>query len=280
MSEPEQQIRKVGVTWQTILGEPTVHFFAIAALLFGLFSITQSRQENLLEISQREIDARVFMQEMTSGEELTAEQREFITSRYIEEQILVREALAMDLDNDARIHDMLAQKMRHVLSGNIIQPDTQELDSYYQANLDRYQTLPTVTVDELVFNSSGNLPEQVNALLDAGADPPALLELEPGNNSPLPNVNHIDLANIFELEFADRVFASVPGQWIGPFISNRGQHWLRVNQKADASLPSLDLIADRVRMDWIGEEEDRRLQEEIDKLWDRYAIRITDDVDD
>ena len=96
---------------QKLLREPTVHFFLIALLLFAVYGITQSSSENLLEIDQREIDARIFMQELSRGEELTAEQRELVTAYYIEEQILVREALAMELDNDERIHDILALKV-------------------------------------------------------------------------------------------------------------------------------------------------------------------------
>ena len=104
---------------QKLIREPTVHFFIIALLIFALYAITQSGNENLLEIDQREIDARIFTQELSRGEELTQEQRELVTAFYIEEQILVREALSMELDNDERIHDILAQKMRHVLSGNL-----------------------------------------------------------------------------------------------------------------------------------------------------------------
>ena len=37
-------------------------------------------------------------------------------------------------------------------------------------------------------------------------------------------------------------------------------------------------IIDRVRLDWIGAEEELRLQQEIDKLWERYSIVIIDDV--
>ena len=122
---------------EKFLREPTLHFLLIAALIFGLYAITQSSNDNVLEIDQREIDARIFLQEMNRGEALSEEQKQFISALYIEEQILVREALEMGLDNDARIHDILAQKMRHVLSGNIIQPSPAELTAYYQANTSR-----------------------------------------------------------------------------------------------------------------------------------------------
>ena len=130
-----------------------LHFFLIAALIFGLYSVVQSSNENILEIEQSDIDVRIFQAEVARGEELTEDQRQLIAARYIEEQILVREALSMELDKDARIHDILAQKMRHVLSGDIIQPSDEELNAYYQENQQRYRTTETITVDELVFDN-------------------------------------------------------------------------------------------------------------------------------
>lgn len=261
---------------KALLSEPTLHFFAIAVAIFALYAIFQSRGDKVLELDQREIDARIFMREMATGESLTEEQSQLIASLYVEEQILVQEAITMGLDNDIRIHDMLAQKMRHVLSGGIIQPSEAELQAYYEANLSRYETLPTVSVDELVFDTQDTLSEDLVSLLNTRAEPQQLLTLEQGNASPLPRVNHIDLSNIFEPELADSVFSASIGQWSGPFVSNRGQHWLRVTERVDARLPSLSEISDQVRLDWITEKEEALLQVEIDKLWDQYTVVIKD----
>ena len=261
---------------KALLSEPTLHFFAIAVAIFALYAIFQSRGDKVLELDQREIDARIFMREMATGESLTEEQSQLIASLYVEEQILVQEAITMGLDNDIRIHDMLAQKMRHVLSGGIIQPSEAELQAYYEDNLPRYETLPTVSVDELVFDTLDTLSEDLVSLLNTRAEPQQLLTLEQGNASPLPRVNRIDLSNIFDPELADSVFSASIGQWSGPFVSNRGQHWLRVTERVDARLPSLSEISDQVRLDWITEKEEALLQVEIDKLWDQYTVVIKD----
>ena len=258
--------------------EPTLHFFLIAAVIFALYAITRGSNENILEISQREIDARIFLQELSRGEELSAQQRQIIRSSYVEEQILVQEARAMGLDNDVRIHDMLAQKMRHVLSANIIQPSTEELEEYYRRYIRRYEIMPMVTADEVVFNTSEPLSAEVLVLLQSHAEPDALLAIEAGTVSVLPRVNPVDLSNIFEDEFSKNVFAANLNEWTGPFASNRGQHWLRVTEKTAERIPALEEISDRVRLDRISAEEELRLQEEIDKLWERYSIVIIDDV--
>lgn len=279
MTSENSQAQSTGDSLQSkILREPTLHFFLIAILIFALYSIAQSRNENLLEIDQSDIDARIFMQELSRGEELTPEQKELVTAFYIEEQILVREALAMELDNDERIHDILAQKMRHVLSGNVIQPSEAELRAYYEANATRFESAASLDIDELVFNSRDTLDSEVLSELEAGAEPESLLALEEGTVAPLPNVNSVDLANIFDDDFAAAVLASELNQWNGPFVSNRGQHWLRVQQRNEAAIPELEEISDLVRLEWIAAEEDRRLQIEVDKLFQAYTIRIHDNV--
>jgi peptidyl-prolyl cis-trans isomerase C len=265
---------------QKLMREPTVHFLFIALFIFSLYAITQSGNENLLEIDQREIDARIFMQELSRGEELSLEQRELVTAFYIEEQILVREALSMELDNDERIHDILAQKMRHVLSGNIIQPTDAELREYFQENSIRFETPASLTLDELVFDSRDPLADSIVAALRQGADSATLLSMSQGTVAPLPNVNSVDLANIFEQEFAERVLAADLNQWQGPYVSNRGQHWLRVIEHIPAGIPALDEIADLVRLEWISTEEESRLQQEVDKLWNEYTIVINNSEPD
>lgn len=255
--------------------EPTVHFFIIALFIFALYAFTQSGTKNLLEIDQREIDARIFMQELSRSEELSLEQRELITAFYIEEQILVREALSMELDNDERIHDILAQKMRHALSGNIIQPTDDELREYYEENGSRFETPASLTLDELIFDSRDALADSIVDSLQRSADTNTLLSMSEGTAASLPNVNNVDLANIFDQEFADRILAADLNQWQGPFVSNRGQHWLRVIERNPAEFPALEEIADLVRLEWIAVEEETRLQQEVDKLWNEYTIVIS-----
>ncbi|MFL2848593.1 MAG: peptidyl-prolyl cis-trans isomerase [Pseudohongiellaceae bacterium] len=262
---------------QKLVQEPTVHFFLMAVVIFVIYAISQTNRENLLEVDQREIDARVFIQEMTTGQPLNDEQRQFIASNYVEEQILVREAIALGLDNDARIHDMLAQKMRHVLSGDVIQPTADDLNNYYEENLERYRTLPLVSVNELVLNTQDELSAEVQAFLDSGSNAEMILAATAGNEAPLPNVNRIDLANIFSPEFSEQVFNAESESWVGPYTSNRGQHWLKITERSEANLPPLNEITDRVRLDWIAEEEEILLQQEVDKLWDQYTIIVANE---
>ena len=273
MKEPEKTKNLV----DKLINEPTVHFFVIAVVVFIVYAISNLNGDDVIELDQREIDARILMQEMVSGQPLTSEQQEFITAAYVEEQILVKEAVELGLDNDARIHDMLAQKMRHVLSGDIIQPTPAELESFYSSNSELYRAPATVSVDELILDTRNEIPIEIQTLISEGVNSDEILEMASGSSAPLPNANHLDLSNIFAPEFADAVFQSQGNEWIGPFSSNRGQHFLKIIERSEERIPPMAEIADRVRLDWITQEEEIRLQQEVNKLWDRYEIIINDD---
>ena len=267
-----EDARPKTIKW--LMREPLVHFLLMALIIFAVYGLRNRTQTVLLELDQADIEGRLFMQEMATGQALTEEQREYITAAFVEEQILVQEALKMGLDDDARIHDILAQKMRHVLSGDIIQPTDAELEAFYQANLERYRTLPTLDTDEIVFNDRETLPADLLSQLATGAKAKSLLSQSSGNLDPLPNVNRLELANIFDEAFAAQVFSADIGPWQGPFLSNRGQHWLQVKSRTESVLPSLAEIRDRVRLEWIAMEEDQRLQAEVERLWEQYTVRI------
>ena len=259
-----------------LLREPMTHFVALAALLFGVYGVFSLGRGEVLEVDQQDIDARVHLREMSVGRELTRDERDGMAALHIEEQILAREAVKLGLDKDPRIHDMLAQKMRHVLSGVVIQPDDAELRAYYDANRDRYTSLETVSATELVFDTRDDPAREALAMLAAGAEAEEILALEPGSDSALPRVNRLDIAYIFSEEFADRVFAARMNEWVGPFVGNRGRHWLRVTEREEAELAEFEAIIDRVRLDWIATEEDRLLRIEIDRLWEDYVIIVND----
>ena len=118
---------------------------------------------------------------------------------------------------------------------------------------------------------------EIQTLISQGVNSDEILAMASGSSAPLPNANHLDLSNIFAPEFADAVFQSQGNEWIGPFSSNRGQHFLKIIERSEERIPPMAEIADRVRLDWITQEEEIRLQQEVNKLWDRYEIIINDD---
>ncbi len=255
-----------------ILREPTFHFLALAAAISLVYWLFNNDGSPPLLVDWQEVEARVARTEQAQGYPATAQQQQEIENLLIDDYILVMEAYDMGLHNDARINDILAQKMRHVLSGNVIQPTVQELDAFYQQNISRYQQAARITATELVFSSTDPLPAAVADQLASGVPEQALVTDMSRITGILPRVTRTDLERIFDEQIASRAFDPASSGWVGPYISNRGQHWLQVEQRYPAQTSALDEIIERVRLDWIATEEEARLQEEIDRLRDRYDI--------
>ena len=257
-----------------ILKEPTFYFLVLAAAISIFYWMFNNQDAEPLQIDWQEVEARILVTELTQGYPASEQQRQEIEETLIKDYILVMEAYELGLQNDARINDILAQKMRHVLSGNIIQPSDQELESFYREYLPRYQQPARITATELVFNSRDPLPEQLLEQLASGVGEQELATELNRIAGILPRVTQDDLASIFDLQIAREAFAVADARWVGPYKSNRGQHWLQIDERFPARTPGLDEIVEQVRLDWITLEEEARLEQEIDKLRERYEIAI------
>ena len=154
-----------------ILREPTSHFVLLAAVLFAANAALESWRGNVITIDRVQIEVRIAELEALRGAPLSPEERQLVEEAYIDEQVLVREALDMGLEADRRIDDILVQKMLHVLSGDVIQPTEDELRGFYEANQASYTPEPTLTIEEVVIAAgsaaAGDLVEQLRAGVSA-----------------------------------------------------------------------------------------------------------------
>jgi hypothetical protein len=254
---------------RSVLREPLLHFVLLAAVLFAVSALVGGG-DDVIEISQDEIDFRVLQIEAEEGLRLNEQERQLVRERYIDERVLVREAQALGLEADDRIDDILIQKMLHVLSGDVIQPTEEELAAFYAVNFERYATEATVTVDEIVTREGEPLPAE----LGEGADPADLSSGALVASRVMSRLTSDDLSQIFGEEAAGAVFASEVGAWVDAYRSVRGQHWFRVRERAEATVPPLEVVREAVRLDWIAEQEDRRLLARVAELRERYTVVV------
>jgi hypothetical protein len=256
----------------SLLREPTLHFLVLALFLFAARGAFGAGGGNVVEVDRGEVLARVRELEAESGAALSAEERQRVEDGYVEERILVREALALGLLEDPRIDDVLVQKMLHVLSADVIQPSDEELRAYYDAHRERYAPPPSLDMDELVIAAPDALPAPLERRLRAGA-PAAELAGEPGvRHNPMVGVGVATLAGAFGAETAARIAAAQVGEWVGPHHTVRGQHWFRVSARPAAAPAPLEVVREQVRLDWITESEQARLDARVRELRERYSV--------
>lgn len=253
--------------------EPTVHFVFIALLMFVSHMAAQRiRGTDRLEIRQDLILARAAQIEAAIGLPLTPDERQLLEDNFIDEQILVREARLLGLDDDPQVRDLLAQKMLDVLSAEVLRPSRTELEAFYEQNRAAYSSPPRVWLTELIVPGTHPRSTELTAALQAGAAPADLPGASALQVSPLDSVSSSDLQRIFGDSIAARVLAAAPATWVGPRTSVRGQHWLWVASLLPGATPPLDSVSAQVRLDWVAERESTVLREKVDALRERYTI--------
>ena len=261
---------------RSMLREPTLHFVVLAAILFAANAAVRVRdRSHVIQVDRGKIATNVLRIEASIGAPLGPEERQRVADAYIERQILVREAQALGLDDDDQVHDILALKMLHVLSGDVIQPTDAELEAYFDANRGRYAPAAEVTVDELVVGTQAPFPVPLLDQLRDGVAPQQLTSDLPIRRDVLSKVTLDDLTRIFGVEMATRAFAAQDGQWVGPHHTVRGQHWLRVTERTASVAPTLEAVREQVRLDWINDHEQARLEQRVSELRGTYVIEFT-----
>ncbi len=260
--------------FRRILREPTFHFVLLAAALFAANATFESWRGDVIRIDRVQIAVRIAELEAIRGAPLSLEERQLVEDAYIDEQILVREALALGLERDRRIDDVLVQKMLHVLSGDVIQPTEDELGGFYEANRTRYTPEPTLTAEEIVIATGSPVPEHVLDQLQAGVSAQQLADNPGVRASVLRQVTGGDLRRLFGPVTAELILSANSDGWIGPHETVRGQHWFRIIERTAPELPPLDSVRERIRLDWVAEQETARLGQRVRELRGRYTIVV------
>lgn len=257
-----------------MLREPTSHFVLLAVVLFAANAALESWRGNVITIERVQIEVRIAELEALRGAPLSPEERLLVEEAYIDEQVLVREALDMRLESDRRIDDILVQKMLHVLSGDVIQPTEDELREFYEANRASYTAESTLTIEEVVIADGSPAAEDLVERLRADASAQELAESPGVRASVLREVTGGDLRRLFGPVTAELILSANTEGWIGPHATVRGQHWFRIIEQTTPELPPLDSVRERVRLDWVADQEAARLEQAVMGLRERYNIVI------
>lgn len=268
--------------WKTIAREPLVHFVAIGAVLFAVdhwraSSVPPDEQPATVPEAVPSparpdagvaapgrtivIDADARAQIAASAErrlgrtpteaELAAE-----TERWIDEEVLYREAVARGLDrDDPIIHERIAARMSYVLEQAAVvpEPTEAELRAWFEEHRERWTAAERVDFTH-VFVAGNDAAaaaraDQLAAALAAGAAPERLGDRFSGGHR-YRGRRIADLALAFGESFTDGLAKQAIGAWVRR-TSRHGIHLVRVD-RIDAAKPA-DFARARldVRKEWV-----------------------------
>jgi hypothetical protein len=263
-----------------LLRDPLVHFFLIAAAIFGFYALVDDSPPpavaNALIITEDDARQLVAEFEATWRRPPSVEELDYMIGQRVREEVYVREALALGLDGgDAVIRRRLQTKMEFLTESGAeaLQPDDAVLEAHLAAHPDRFAQ-PALIAFEQILLADGIGAEEATALaarLNLGADPgdaarPTLLP--PGFS--LSPVQVID--GSFGTGFFDTLAKLPVRTWAGPVATPLGRHLVRVTERRPAQVPPLSEIRARVEGDWRATVTERLREDRYAALLSRYEV--------
>ncbi|MEY8140775.1 peptidyl-prolyl cis-trans isomerase [Falsihalocynthiibacter sp. CO-5D18] len=271
-------------TISKLLREPLLHFIFVGGLVFATFAALNERpvkqQENLLVVDNADL-VRIAEQFRATWMRLpTQDEMAGMVDGFVQEEVLVREALALGLDHDdAVIRQRLRQKMDFITGVNTVgaTPDEAVLKAYYDANTANYTLDPIVTFEQIYLGPNAT-DAQISATQDAvrNGQPTEELGVPTLLPSTLKGSTRANVDRSFGIGFYDAINVTLLEQWQGPIVSSFGVHLVRVENFKPAETVPLESIKERVTQDWQTQNAEAEKAQNIHNLRARYDVQVGD----
>ena len=270
---------------RAIAREPLVHFVVLGAAMFVVYGRVARPPPERVVVPAAFVKALGEEHRERTGRTPDAEEERRLVARFVDEELLYREALALGLDrSDLIVRRRLVQKMELLARARVREPETGELAAFLAANEDRYRAAEVVSFRHVFVSRERHgagagadvvkkKAEELLAALRDGADAGALGDPFVLGAS-FARRTRGDLETAFGATFAVGALEAPPGEWSGPISSTFGEHLVRVEQRAGGRVPELAAVRSRVREDLLRERREAAVREEIARLRGRYRVEV------
>ena len=274
--------------WRRFWREPLTRFFAAGAALFVVYALVGSRaptDDRRITIDEYELQALAALWQAQWRRPPTRDELTRLVVDRVREEVLYREALALDLDeNDVLVRRRLAEKLETALNdvAATAEPSADELRRYFESHAHRYVEPPGLTLTHRFFSrdrrgdsAEADARAALEALVAGGtADDDSFhaaktLTLEDADR----------LEQIFGTAFRDAVVehAARPRSrpaWFGPVRSAYGVHLVRVDAYREARRQTLEEVRETVLDDWRRDHVAARESERYAEMRARYEVEV------
>ena len=274
--------------WRRLWREPLTRFFAAGAGLFVLYALVGSQapaDHRRVVIDRYELETLAALWQAQWRRPPTRDELTRLVVDRVREEVLYREALALDLDeNDVLVRRRLAEKLEMALNdvAATAEPSPDDLQGYFEANADRYVEPAALTLTHRFFSRDrrGDSAEAdarlaLEALLAGGsADDDSF---HAAKTLTLTDADRLE--QIFGTAFRDAVVEhtarSGPRRtWFGPVPSAYGVHVVQVDAYRAGRPQTLDEVRDTVTDDWRRDHITARESERYAEMRARYEVEV------
>jgi hypothetical protein len=270
-----------------LMKEPLVHFIALALIVFAAYDLVATEKQELpdqIVVSAPKIEQLAAVFAKTWQRPPTSQELKNLIDDYVREEIYVREALALHLDeDDTVIRRRLRQKMEFLSAAEAeaASPSDDELDAYLKENPRRFEIEPMLAFQQIFLSPErhGDKIEQ-----DAGFIL-EVLRTNPDSNwavlgdptllpAALPLTDKTSIGQIFGADFVEALDEAEPGKWSDPIASTFGLHLVRITERMPGRMPALHEVRDAVLREWTNDRRQRAEDTRLEELLQRYDVTI------
>ena len=274
-----------------LLREPLVHFLLIGAVLFGLYSITQSgppatARSKEIRLSLDDIAQLTLLYQSQWRRQPTPQELARMVENKVEQEILYREALARGFDKDDEIvKRRMAQKMQFLAEDVAAahEPTTAEIKGWFEKNSATFAQPGRVGFRHLYFSTDrrgARARDDAAGALAKLAGEPEDSKLASTLADPFMFQDYYrdrapeNLAKEFGPQFSLSVAKLAPGTWQGPIASGYGWHLVFVDTVIPGRVPGFEEVEPEVKAAWLAERKALAWQQTYKDLRAKYTVLL------
>lgn len=258
--------------------QPMLHFFAFGLLAFIIDSSigeAPNSEGDRIFISMSEQKSIKGLFKQSWHREPTSEEFKKLLENQILQDRLYNEALYLGLDkDDVIVKRRMAQKLESIIASqaDFITPTSQEIETYYQQNIERYNPETLYTFEQHFVDKKISLAvlENIhNQLRTTGkaSQSPTMLPLK------MKEASQRSVEKTFGTEFFSVLSQLQLNQWSEPIETPFGYHFVKVIGR-DIQPESLKDVRNRVSNDFTEEAKEKKLSLYYHELAQKYPVVV------
>jgi len=274
-----------------LLKEPLIYFFVLGFVVFGLHSsLNREKQiQNVdpftVNVTSSDIEWIRSSWEARMKRKPMQQELQGLIDRFIRDEILFREASAMDMDErDLVIQRRLVQKLTFVFEdlAEAIAPTDEELRKYMQENQDKYRIPEMMSFTHVYFS-----PDKRKDVMEEAKV--VLTQLKSEKSTPKEAVSLGDpimvdstfrqrspdeVARTLGKQFAAKLFSAGEMGWQGPIVSTFGVHLVYIDERTASKMPEFENIREEVKNDFMYDRKKQVVDTAYNAAKSKYTILV------
>jgi hypothetical protein len=258
----------------------------IGLLLFALYNTTGNTEirQSHITLTNEETSRLVNTWQRRWSRQASTEDIEMIIDTRIREEVLYREALMLEMDqNDPVVRRRLSQKMAFMFEDTSIvpEPSEQELHAFLVAEQDKFIQPAHYSLRHIFFSRDqrGRKAKQEARAhlqrLKTESENSALHVADRFMHEAIfRNASSTSIARQLGDRFVKELDKLTRGNWQGPITSAYGAHLVYIDSKQAAQLPSLTEVREQVLVQWQTQQRQRLNAAAYQALRQRYSVTV------